>query len=226
MSQTGDSDWLVRSSFRPDQRTEQHSGSGGLDGTLEMLMKMRFSSVLLFLALASVSRSAPTAQHQDYSGHWFLQAMSTKSCIAAPAMSLFQWMTVVMDVRTMDQKDIYEVNSTIKMSEFCKDHHRVTNISEGGDVNIQPQTYCSDCAIVGAGDNSMLILVSRRESVTMTEFRNFQIKASALNLTNPFLFNKDYDKTNCKDPDSDDPEFKKHKNKFTALLIAAFKCPR
>ncbi|XP_031594693.1 uncharacterized protein LOC116319485 [Oreochromis aureus] len=176
-----------------------------------------FCVAVLVLNFISVCQPASVAcerylktadSDQDLTGKWYVIAMSSNSCWAT-AFSVLPFSTSV-DIAAMEKANIYEATFSVKMFGQCKNltaklhygNSTVTEIDSTGakrdNVMILLQRRCHDCIVMKSdGYIEILVLLSKRTSITADEMEAFEIQADCRYLYKPQIFGSDHDYENC-----------------------------
>ncbi|KAJ0023973.1 hypothetical protein NQD34_003872 [Periophthalmus magnuspinnatus] len=206
---------------------------------------MKAVCAVLCLGLLSVCRAAPltcdqllTTQDQelDFAGRWYLHAMSTDSCAFSHLMHTLMKPSIMVDAVRSETAQTFEVVTTFKIQSFCMndteaysfDKTSLTYTSFPHKYHLLPSS-CSDCTVLKTeGLTKIILLYSRKPSVDAADLKEFETQASCLGLPQPKQFDNDYEMSNCKDIEEDEPTseegdvFIKRAEDFLRELIQCF----
>ncbi|XP_039863115.1 uncharacterized protein LOC120718615 [Simochromis diagramma] len=176
-----------------------------------------FCVAVLVLNFISVCQSSSVAcerylktadREQDLTGKWYLIAMSSNSCWAT-AFSVLPF-GIYVNITAMEEANIYESTFSLKMFGQCKNltskiHYEKSTITEidskgakSDNVMILLKRRCHDCIVIkGDGFTDILVLLSKRMSITDDEMEAFEIQAECRYLYKPQIFGSDHDFENC-----------------------------
>ncbi|KAG7226809.1 hypothetical protein INR49_014158 [Caranx melampygus] len=170
--------------------------------------------VIAVLSLTSVSQSAPLTceqllkpldQGQDFSGRWYFIALSSNGCFLPTLLDVF-WPSVSFDITSTSKSNIYGGTYNIKMYGYCDngtayDFHGsnvVYDVDDESEKLQLLQSGCPDCVVMKGGDYiTTLILLSRRQTITAAEMKEFETQINCLGWSKPVVFSMDHVYENC-----------------------------
>ncbi|CAI5686865.1 uncharacterized protein LOC109202226 isoform X1 [Oreochromis niloticus] len=181
------------------------------------VLVLNFISVCQPASVACKSYLKKAKNVQDLTGKWYAIAMSSNSCwnIGPPLLSSD------MDITAVEKANTFEATITMKMYGQCKNqttqfHYGNSTISvvnstdgEDDDIFVFLEKTCRDYVVIKSDDfTDILVLLSRRTSITADEMEAFERQTKCHNLYKPQVFDSDHDYENC-------PTFEDEKPKLT-----------
>ncbi|XP_014867319.1 PREDICTED: uncharacterized protein LOC106932890 [Poecilia mexicana] len=182
---------------------------------MKKTMKTACAAVVL-LSLFSVSQPAslacevllqPVDQLQDIQGTWYFVAVSSSYCWVVTVLNTLGAPSLQIDFTSTSKSNVYDMNLKMKIAGQCENNtDKVfletdgisTADSNGPKTNekcLLLRTSCADCLIL-KDDNSpasILLMLSRKPTVTDAELKEFEAQADCLNLYKPQVLNTDHD---------------------------------
>ncbi|XP_031157700.1 saxitoxin and tetrodotoxin-binding protein 1-like [Sander lucioperca] len=204
---------------------------------------------VVVLSLTSVCQPAPLVCEKlqkpvdkapDFSGSWYLIAMTSDTCLVATLLNYVFWPSISLNITSKNTPNVYEGNYRIKMYGYCDtdsedfllENNKIFDVDINnapvGEPDVVLQSGCSDCFVVKRVDKdiNILLLFSRRQNVSAAELKEFEKQAECLGWAKPEVLNTDHDIENCLSLDDDDVEnsellsliFQRLHNKYTGPL--------
>ncbi|XP_005807594.1 uncharacterized protein LOC102225032 [Xiphophorus maculatus] len=178
-------------------------------------MKTACAAVVL-LSLFSVSQPAslacevlvrPVDQLQDVQGTWYFVAVASSYCWAVTVLNTLGSPSFQLDITSTNKSHIYDMNLTVKIGEECANNTAKSflemdgiSLADGNDAKTNEKglflrTSCADCLILKDDDSpaNLLLMLSRKPTVTAAELKEFEAQADCLQLYKPQVLNTDHD---------------------------------
>ncbi|TDH13601.1 hypothetical protein EPR50_G00036470 [Perca flavescens] len=162
----------------------------------------------------------PVDKAPDFSGSWYLIAMTSDTCLVTTLLNYVFWPSISMKITSKNTPNIIESNYSFKMYGYCdtasEDFFLENNMifdvginnTRVGEPDVLLQSGCSDCLVVKGEDKNkdvdFLLLFSRRQNVSAAELKEFEKQAECLGWAKPEVLNTDHDMENCLSLDTDD----------------------
>ncbi|XP_072308407.1 uncharacterized protein [Eucyclogobius newberryi] len=178
---------------------------------------MKAVCTVLCLGLLSVCGAAPLTtcdqlittgdRGVDFSGRWYLHALSTDSCVLSSVWHTFLKPSLALDVVYQETQKSYEVVTTIKIQTACEndtrsyifDNTSFTLSHEEESYHLLPSD-CTDCIIWKIESfYKAIFLYSRKTTIDPADLKEFETRAACLGLPKPRVVDTDYDFGHCKD---------------------------
>ncbi|XP_038551733.1 uncharacterized protein LOC119885659 isoform X2 [Micropterus salmoides] len=200
---------------------------------------LSLTSVCQPASLACEKLLKPVDKGPDFSGSWYLIAISSDSCLATTLLNSFFWPSVAVDITSKDIPNIYNGNFKIKMYGVCANESENylyenntvfdvdSNNAPTGSPDVMLQSGCPDCIVAKTDDIiNTFVLFSRRKIVTAAELKEFETQTECLGWAKPQVLNTDHDYENCTSLDDDDVDtsglshmiYQRLKNTYTEPL--------
>ncbi|KAF7207541.1 putative LOC107384931-like protein, partial [Nothobranchius furzeri] len=153
----------------------------------------------------------PMDQDPEVLGRWYVIALSSNYCWVASMFNTVLAPSIQLDVTSAGKPHYYDVNFTLKVSEFCDSKSiqffQKSNMAvEVRSIDDVPKTQkgaiissrCQDCLVIREdGLVNMVALLSKRPNVTSAEMKEFEVQADCLGMYRPQVLNADFDLENC-----------------------------
>ncbi|XP_051271884.1 uncharacterized protein LOC127372339 [Dicentrarchus labrax] len=172
---------------------------------------LSFSSVCQPASLACERLLKPEARNPDLTGRWRYVALSSDLCPTRTIMESVFRPAMEMNITSEVTPNVYSLGFKFKILGMCihKSHfstfvYENNTVSAADSNNASPsepivllQSGCPDCIILRNDAIHSLILLSRRETVTAAEMKEFETQAKCSGLPEPQLFMSDHVYENC-----------------------------
>ncbi|XP_044071161.1 uncharacterized protein LOC122884814 [Siniperca chuatsi] len=200
---------------------------------------LSLTSVCQPVSLACEKLLKPEDKGPDLSGIWYFIAMSSQSCWVPTLLNTVAWPSVRVNITSKDTPNIYNARHDIKIYGYCSNYSDTflyqnnamfdvdSDNAPSGEQEVLLQTGCPDCHVVKSDEFAgILVLFSRRKTVTAAELKEFETQTECLGWSKPQVFNSDHNYENCPLIDDDNIDasglptkfFQRLKNTYTEPL--------
>ncbi|XP_035518385.1 uncharacterized protein LOC118328648 [Morone saxatilis] len=170
---------------------------------------------VVVLSLTSVCQPASLAcerllktetRNPDLTGRWRYVALSSEMCPIRTLMESVFRPAIEINITSEVTPNVYSVGVKIQIPGMCVNKLNFStfiyeNNAVRGATNAPPvillQSGCPDCIVLQNDAIHSLIILSRRQTVTAAEMKEFETQAKCLGLPEPQLFMSDHVYENC-----------------------------
>lgn len=184
--------------------------------------------VAAVLSLATLSQSAslacqnltkPLEQGPDVSGTWHFVALSSSQCVFTTLINSLLSLSYQVTYTPTGTANISDCLYKSKVNGLCA-NMTVQSIYQGnrffatdmfgapqGSPEVMLHTGCTDCMVIYINNyvhgSPLLMLLSKRQTVSETELTEFNTQAECLGWAKPIVLGTDHDYGNCQGFDED-----------------------
>ncbi|KAM3620651.1 uncharacterized protein V6R79_000054 [Siganus canaliculatus] len=151
----------------------------------------------------------PVDTSPDILGRWYIIAMSSGNCWFTSSVNAFFSISAAVNINATNTPTTYEGTFSVKIYGHCsteKESFVYGNSTDPSDeTDVLLQTGCPDCLVIKTTDTiNALLLLSRRQTVTEAELKEFGRQTRCLRWSKTYVLNSDHDYENCSSIDDGD----------------------
>ncbi|KAM8756998.1 uncharacterized protein AB9X84_009990 [Acanthopagrus schlegelii] len=176
---------------------------------------LSLTSVCQPASLACEKLLKPADTSPEFSGTWYVIAVSSGSCFVMALLDAMFLISVKVGIDSKETPNLYDAHFTVKINGLCTNASVplffVNNTIFDADGNNVPTgkvavlqySGCPDCYVVKGGDDTdAMMLTSRRQNLTAAELKEFETQSRCRGWTKTIVLNSDHNYADC--PSIDD----------------------
>ncbi|XP_071350722.1 uncharacterized protein [Trachinotus anak] len=184
---------------------------------------------VVVLSLTSVCQPAllackqllkPVDRDPDFSGRWYVIAVASNTCLLPGLLNAVFSPSIALDITSSNTPNVYNVSILSKWHGYCDNdtssffygNNTLFDADNNNDTSDELsellQSGCPDCVVTKGGDTfTILMLLSRRKTVTAAEMKEFATQTECLGWYKPEVLSTDHEYENCNSLEDDDFDF-------------------